>query len=83
MVRLRKLQYKQAISTLSLLCRSTSDSGADEFFAGIKCSKLKAKYGTFGGFFFFNGRGDLVISQISHNIADSALKYKLFINLNL
>ncbi len=83
MVRLRKLQCKHAISTLSLLCRSTSDSGADEIFAGIKCSELKAKYGTFGGFFFFNGRGDLVMSQIYKNVPDSALKYKLFINLNL
>jgi hypothetical protein len=49
----------------------------------VKCSKLKAKYGTFGGFFFFNGRGDLVMSQIYKNVPDSALKYKLFINLNL
>ena len=55
MVRLRKLQCKQAISTMSLLCSSTSYSEADEIFAGIKCSKLKAKYGTFGGFFFFKG----------------------------
>jgi len=31
--------------------------------------------------FFFNG--DLVMSQIYKNVPDSALKYKLFINLNL